>query len=235
LTSGITGGGEERNLIDLSEAWKRQYPDACAGILVVKDVPNQRDHPALVSLRQDLEEELRREYGHLDRKSLREQPALAAYDAFYRPFRKTYHLQLQLESVVFHQKPISSPSALVSCMFMAELRTGLLTAGHNGDAVEFPLKGEAASGGEIYQRMDGSEGELKEGDLYIRDQQGILSSVIYGPDYRTRIHPNTSRVLYTTYGPPGISQDQVRDQLQILESYLKSFAPESVRELLLVV
>jgi DNA/RNA-binding domain of Phe-tRNA-synthetase-like protein len=222
-------------MIKISKAWKAAYPDACAGILFVKEVPNLKDHPALASLRQDLEDELRREYGHLDRKSLREHPALAAYDTFYRSFRKTYHLQLQLESVVFHQKPISSPSTLVSCMFMAELRTGLLTAGHDGDAVEFPLMGDVASGGESYQRMDGSEGELKKGDLYIRDQQGILSSVIYGPDYRTRVRPDTSTVLYTTYGPPGISQQQVRGQLQLLASYLKSFASEAAPELLLVV
>ena len=67
----------------------------------------------------------------MDRKSLRDLPVFAAYDAFYRSFKKTYHVQLQLESVVFKDKTIFSPSALVACMFMAELETGLLTAAHD--------------------------------------------------------------------------------------------------------
>jgi len=160
---------------------------------------------------------------------------LSAYDAFYRSFRKTYHVQLQLESVVFKGKSIFSPSALVACMFMVELKTRLLTAAHDISSVDLPLIADMASGEETYQRLDNTEQELKKDDLYIKDQQGILSSVIYGPDKRTRIQPDTSRALYTTYGPPGISKDQIRDQLETLAAYVRLFAPHSVREELLVV
>jgi DNA/RNA-binding domain of Phe-tRNA-synthetase-like protein len=170
----------------------------------------------------------------MDRSAIRELPVFAAYDLFYRQFRKTYHVQLQLESVIFKNKTIHSPSALVSCLFMAELKTGLLTAGHDFDALELPLEADAAAGGERYQIMEGSEKELKEGDLYIRDQQGILSSVIYGPDLRTRIHKKTDHVVFTTYGPPGISGDQIREQLIILEENVLLFAPEAVRKELII-
>lgn len=221
-------------ILEKSQEWQDHLPQGLVGLLILASAPNQPGHPALDLARKGLEEELRERYGSLDRASLREDPVLGAYDAFYRPFRKTYHVQLQLESVAFQGKSISSPSALVACMFMAELKTGLLTAAHDLREVDLPLRAEIASGQETYLRLDRAEQQLKPGDLFIRDQGGILSSVIYGPDYRTRIQPDTQQALYTTYGPPGISASQIRAQLEILESYVFLFAPQAVRRELIV-
>lgn len=209
--------------------------EASVGLLVLSNAPNQTNHPALDQAKEELEQELKNRYGGLDRKSLREEPTMAAYDAFYRPFRKTYHVQLQLESVVFKDKSIFSPSALVVSMFMSELKTGLLTAGHDHSLLELPLLADVADGGESYQKLDGSHQELKPGDMFIRDQQGILSSVIYGPDKRTQVLSGTSQVAFTTYAPPGVNPGQVQEQLEILEGYVSLFAPEAERELLVVV
>jgi len=70
--------------------------------------------------------------------------------------------------------------------------------------------------------------------MYIRDQEGILSSVIYGPDQRTQILPDTNQAVFTTYGPVGISKTQVLEQLEILEAFIKIFSPEAKRSLLVV-
>jgi DNA/RNA-binding domain of Phe-tRNA-synthetase-like protein len=222
-------------VINLSEEWAFSQPSASAGLLAVKKAPNRKDHPGLKQARLALEEELRSNYGAMDRKSLREMPVYAAYDAFYRSFKKTYHVQLQLESVVFKGKQIFSPSALVACMFMAELKTGLLTAAHDFKALIPPLVADLALGHECYLRLDGTEQVLKRGDMYIRDQEGILSSVIYGPDQRTQIQMDTDQAVFTTYGPPGIDKGQVQAQLEVLESYIKIFAPSAERTQLVVV
>ena len=221
--------------MDKSANWKNQKPNAYIGILIIHNAPNQPTQGTLDDVRMDLENELRTKYSSQDRKSFRKDPVLAAYDAFYKPFRKTYHVQLQLESIVFKDKSIFSPSSLVACMFMAELKTGLLTAAHDYSAIDFPLSANIASGGENYLRLNSTHQELKVGDLYITDQQGILSSVIYGPDKRTQIQANTNHAIYTTYGPPGISKDQIYDQLEILETYVRLFAPQAIRENLSVI
>lgn len=221
--------------ITKTESWTRLPGQALVGILILRNAPNQQSHPDLDHARAELENDLRDKYGSLDRKAIREDPIWGAYDAFYRSFRKTYHVQLQLESVVFKGKGILSPSALVTCMFMAELKTGLLTAAHDLSAVELPLVAEIAAGIESYQRLDGGEQGLKTGDLFIRDRQGILSSVIYGPDRRTQIRPQTTEALFTTYGPPGITLDQIQAELEILEGYIRLFAPQAVREELSVI
>ena len=222
-------------MITVSQKWKSLLGEASVGLLVLSNAPNLTNHPALDQAKLGLEEELREKYRGLDRKSLRDEPTMAAYDAFYRPFRKTYHVQLQLESVVFKDKSIFSPSALVVSMFMSELKTGLLTAGHDHSLLELPLLADVADGGESYQKLDGSHQELKPGDMFIRDQQGILSSVIYGPDKRTQVLSGTSQVAFTTYAPPGVNPGQVQEQLEILEGYVSLFAPEAERELLVVV
>ncbi len=221
-------------MIELSTRWKEALPDACIGLLAVKNAPNQKDHPDLKFAREKLAGDLRSKYGAMDRKSLRETTVFAAYDAFYRTFKKSYHVQLQLESVVFKEKSIFSPSALVACMFMAELDTGLLTAAHDLTALASPLVADVAVGIETYQRLDGSEQVLKEGDMYIRDQEGILSSVIYGPDQRTQIRPDTNQAIFTTYGPPGITKAQVQKQLKILGAYIKIFSPAVEQSLLVL-
>jgi DNA/RNA-binding domain of Phe-tRNA-synthetase-like protein len=118
---------------------------------------------------------------------------------------------------------------------MAEIKTGLLTAAHDLTKVELPLVAEVAVGDEVYQRLDKTEQKLKEGDLFIKDQKGILSSVIYGPDSRTQIRQSTDQALFTTYGPPGIKKEQIIDQFEILESYLKLFAPQLIREEMIVI
>ena len=221
-------------MIQVSERWKELQPDSSVGILVLKNSPNLPDHPELSRAKTSLESELRSRYGEMDRKKLREEPALAAYDVFYRKFRKSYHVQLQLESVVFKGKEIFSPSALVTCMFMAELKTGLLTAAHDLLTLELPLEVEVSRGDETYLKLDGTDQQLKEGDLFIKDQLGILSSVIYGPDRRTQIHTRTDQAVFTTYAPPGISHAQVEEELEILEGYVRLFAPDCIRELRVV-
>jgi DNA/RNA-binding domain of Phe-tRNA-synthetase-like protein len=222
-------------MITLSKLWQEGASGASVGLLSVRNVPNLSDHPDIDSARRDLEQELRTRFGELDRQSLRDLPVFSAYDSFYRRFKKSYHVQLQLESIVFKRKSILSPSALVGAMFMAELQTGLLTAAHDRAALELPLIADIALGGESYQRLNGTHQELKAGDLYIQDRQGIISSVIYGPDQRTQIQPTTNQAVYTTYAPPGISREQVLEELNLLEGYLRLFAPQLEREVLEVI
>ncbi len=221
-------------MIQVSSNWTAQEPESLVGFLAIRGALNIPDHPELQKVKKALEAELRIRYEGMDRKALREEPVLAAYDAFYRRFRKSYHVQLQLETVVMKGKPIFSPSALVTCMFMAELKTGLLTAAHDFENLDLPLTAEISCGEETYQKLNGTEQQLKAGDLYIRDQQGILSSVIYGPDQRTQILPDTVNSVFTTYGPPGINASQVEAQLEILEGYIRLFAPKAVRKQLVV-
>ncbi len=78
-----------------------------------------------------------------------------------------------------------------------------------------------------YIAMNGQEQTLKAEDMYMADGQGIISSVIYGPDGRTRIHKQTQRVLFVVYAPAGIQAQQIEAHFSDIQSYVKLFAPEA--------
>ena len=214
-------------MLTVSEIWKTTYPGAAVGILALRDVTNPERHPALEARKAALEEQLRTRYAGFDRAALKALPQIAAYTAYYKRFKKTYHLLLQLESVVFDGKPIPRVAALVEAMFMAELDDLLLTAGHDLALVEQPLRLDVASGDERFVNIAGQENTLKPGDMAIADAQGVLSSIVYGSDRRTMIASTTREALFTTYAPAGIGAEAVRQHLQHILENVRLFAPEA--------
>jgi DNA/RNA-binding domain of Phe-tRNA-synthetase-like protein len=91
--------------------------------------------------------------------------------------------------------------------------------------VEAPVTVEVAGGTEHYLRLNGQEQTLKAGDMYIADARGVLSSVLYGPDQRTRITSETREVLFTTYAPPGIGAEDVHRLLEGLCANVRLISP----------
>jgi DNA/RNA-binding domain of Phe-tRNA-synthetase-like protein len=218
----------------VSESWQSTYPGAVMGVLALGGVINPEQHAALEQRKAALEEALCARYAGHDRAALKALPAMQPYIAFYKRFKKSYHVQLQLESLVLKGKPLPRVAALVEAMFMAELNSLLLTAGHDLAVVQQPVGVYVADGSERFVRIDGQEQELKAGDMYVADALGVLSSVLYGPDQRTRITPGTQRVLFTTYGPPGIEPQAMQRHLEELRDNVLCISPGATVESLAV-
>jgi DNA/RNA-binding domain of Phe-tRNA-synthetase-like protein len=219
-------------MFEVTSAWKTTYPSALAGVLVLRAVSNPPHHAELERKKVALEQELRAQYSGLERAAIASHPVLQAYGDYYRQFKKTYHIQLQLESIALKGKTIPSVAALVESMFMAEMQDLLLTAGHDLDQLQLPLILDVATGTEQYTLLRGEEQTLKPGDMMIRDQRGVISSIIYGPDRRTQITPETSNVIFTVYAPPGIGEKTVTDHLEHIRENVFVFAPQAQVELL---
>jgi DNA/RNA-binding domain of Phe-tRNA-synthetase-like protein len=221
-------------MFEVSDAWKLAFPGAHAGVLILKDAVNPASHAGLEGCKEALVQELRLRYGGLERSQLLAIPSLQIYDDYYKRFKKTYHVLLQLESIVFRGKSIPSVAALVEAMFMAEIKNMLLTAGHDFDALQLPIRLEVTRGDEIYTLMRGQPQQVKPGDMMITDRKGIMSNIIYGPDLRTQIQPGTRNVIYTSYAPAGISERTVMEHLQDIQEFVSLFAPDARTEMLQV-
>ena len=219
-------------MFEVTSAWRSAYPGAHAGMLVMRAVSNPAHDPALERRKMALEEQLRAQFSGQDRAAIASHPVLHAYSNYYGQFKKTYHIQLQLESIVLKGKSIPSVAALVESMFMAEMQDLLLTAGHDLDRLHLPLILDVATGAERYTLLRGEEQTLKAGDMMIRDQIGIISSIIYGPDQRTQITPDTQNVVFTVYAPPGIDEQAVIDHLQHIQENVMVVSPQAQVELL---
>ena len=221
-------------MFEVSKTWKSVFDGAHAGVLVVRNVVNPAHHADLERQKEILEEQLRSRFAGQARSDLETLPRLQAYGAYYKRFKKTYHVQLQLESIVFKGKSIPSVAALVEAMFMAEIKNMLLTAGHDLDVLQLPVILDVSQGDESYTLLRGQSQLLKAGDMMMMDGGGIISSIVYGPDQRTQIQASTQNVMFTVYAPSGITEQAVIEHLQDLEQYVRLVAPDARVEMLKV-
>lgn len=219
-------------MLTISDEWKNLYPEAHVGILVMNGVSNPASHPDLDREKKQLEDDLRSLFK--DEAQLKAQQTVKAYQSYYKRFKKTYHVLQQLQSVCFKGKSIPTVAALVEAMFMAELRNMLLTAGHDFEIAEPPLTLDVSRGDEVFVKMNGKEQVLKTGDMFIADRKGIISSVIYGPDRRTRIQPSTRKVCFSVYGVPGVGERAASQHLKGIEAHVRLFSPNAEVELMKV-
>jgi DNA/RNA-binding domain of Phe-tRNA-synthetase-like protein len=215
-------------MFTVTETWKATYPGAVTGFLAIGNVTNPEHLPALDQQKDQLEEQIRARFTTIE--ELRALDRLQVYRAYYKHFKKTFHIQMQLESIAFKGKSIPRVAALVEALFMAELKNHLLTSGHDLDVVQLPVSMDIAKGTERFVRINGQEQQLKAGDMCLWDAQGVIASVIYGPDERTQIVPGTRRVLFVVHAPPGIGQEAVGQHLQDIEAYVRLITPEAVTE-----
>jgi len=86
-------------MFQTTSGWKVAFPNAHVGVLVMRDVVNPAEHPELEMRKLELEEQLRAQFSGQDRAALSSDPVLQAYNTYYKGFKKTYHVQLQLESI----------------------------------------------------------------------------------------------------------------------------------------
>ena len=214
------------SVLTASDGWRSAFPGAVVGALVLRGVHNPEESPALEAAKRELESELRAAANPDD------EPILRAYADYYRAHGKTYHVTAQRQSVAVKGKPIPSRAALVEAMYMAELRNLILTAGHDLDALTPALRADVSAGGERYVLLSGAEAELGAGDMLMADGAGIVSSVLRGPDQRSRITRETSGVLFAVYAPEGVGEAAVQRHFEDIRANVELVAPDAQTEAL---
>lgn len=215
----------------ISHEMKNVYPEASLGLLAIRNVFNPRQHEELDRCKIGLEADLRERYGIFEKADLKSMSPVRFYVEYYKQFQKTYHVLLQLESIVFKNKSIPRVASLVEAMFMAELKNLLLTAGHDLDSIELPVTLDVSSGEETYILLNGNEKQVMPHDMMVSDLRGITSSIIYGPDQRTRITSETQNVLFVVYGPPGVEREHLWQHLEDIQGYVQIITPHCEVEL----
>ncbi|MBN1453150.1 MAG: hypothetical protein JW963_19200 [Anaerolineales bacterium] len=216
--------------ITASDAWKEAHPGAQIGLLEISGVDNSQPAPALDQEKRAIEERLRERYAGFSRDDFLELPVMQAYHRYYRKFGYTYHVLLQLESVALRGKSLPSVSPLVDANFAAELDTLILTAGHDVAFLEAPVLIDVAREGDEITQMGGNQKIVPLGDMLMRDAKGIACTILRGQDNRSPVLKATTHVLYVSYVPDGVTEAQVRAQLDLMEKHVRLFASDCTVE-----
>lgn len=216
--------------ISATEAWKSAHPGAVIGLLELSGVENDQAAPVLDQRKRETEARLRERYKGFARQDFLTLPVMESYVRYYRRFEKTYHVLLQVESIVIKGKNLPNVSPLVAANFTAEVETLVLTAGHDIQKLEGAIKIDESREGDQMIQMNGAEKTLPVGDMVMRDAKGICCSIIYGQDSRSPISSETRGVLYVAYAPAGVGRAAVEAQLWKVEENIRLFSPLAIVE-----
>jgi len=212
-------------ILDVDPIWRQAHPGASVGLIAMRGVANPASNQSLNDLATALETDLRSRLGTAERETIRAIPPLPAYAAYYKRWGQRYHVAMQLESVAQKGKALPRVAALVEAMFIAELRNLLLTAGHDLDALQLPVRLTVGSG-ESFTAANGQESTVKAGDMVVSNAGGrVLSAIVTGPSAVARIGPETTAALFYTYAPPGVDSSPVDAHLDEIEHNVRLISP----------
>ncbi|HXJ84747.1 MAG TPA: phenylalanine--tRNA ligase beta subunit-related protein [Candidatus Methylomirabilis sp.] len=217
--------------ISATAEWRAAHPGAAIGLLELSGVENARGSFQLDDRKRQTEARLCERYRGFTRQDFLALPAMAAYAQYYKRFGKTYHVLLQLESIVHKGKGLPNVSPLVDANFTAEVETLVLTAGHDVGKLHGEISIDTARDGDQLAQMTGGPPKaIPAGDMIMRDAEGVCCSIIYGQDNRSPISAATSHVLYVAYAPAGVPRETVEAHLRLIEEHARLVSPLAVTE-----
>lgn len=216
--------------ISATSEWQNAYPGAIIGLLELSGIDNTLTSASLDERKREAENHLRERYQGFTRKDFLALPVLSAYQQYYRRFDKTYHVQLQVESIVLKAKSLPNVSPLVDANFIAEVETFVLTAGHDVTKLHGPISIDVSGEDDQMTQMNGNSKRIRAGDMIMRDADGICCSIIYGQDNRSPISAETSQILYVAYAPVGVPSKVVDTQLGKIVDNIRLFSQTAIVE-----
>jgi DNA/RNA-binding domain of Phe-tRNA-synthetase-like protein len=192
----------------MSQNYVQRYPDVGFGLTLISGC---KDHPNPDGFDQYKRKLLRK---------MRKRQTLAqitdrinTYAEFFQRFGYECPLVKHLKRTVNSGFP--RYSLFVDAHFMAEMCAGILVAVTDFDQFDGNLSLDTADDGEICAGMGGREFIMKQGEIVLRDEKGIVCVLCQGADEKTRVQEDTTHVLFYAYAVPGIERRYLKEGLTV--------------------
>lgn len=205
----------KRIKIKITPKLKTTYPNVVFGNLIIRNVSNIKEHEALEEQKRSLERKIRETYSDTDGDR-----TIQSYNAYFKKWSKNYPIEFQIKTIKSGSR-FPKVSVLVDSMFLAELKNRFLTSGHDLDTITGDLVFDVSASGELYVKLNNEEQELKNNDVVLKDSEGILASILYGPARRTAITLDTKNAIYFAWFPHGASGELIERHLNDIISNLR--------------
>jgi DNA/RNA-binding domain of Phe-tRNA-synthetase-like protein len=103
------------------------------------------------------------------------------------------------------------------------MSAGLLMGAQDAAAIQGELVYDLAVEGETFKGMRGTV-QCREGEIVLRDAEGIIASLFQGPDHRTRLAKSTRDVIFFVFAVPGIDLEQIQEGIDTIRELFKTSA-----------
>lgn len=206
-----------------SDRLESMYPAVPFGELMVQNLRPDH-HEAFGEFVQREITRIKPDFENYEREKFVKTEPMCYYVKYFKKFRKTYFVLQQIESIFVKNHIFPETISIVQALFLTELKHGVLIAACDTDQMKTPYVIDVALGGESYTGFQGGIITLKEGDILLRDAEGIVVSNIYGQGMRTRVSNNTENVMFAIMGVEGVTRTVVESALDSLQSYLQALS-----------
>ena len=149
------------------------------------------------------------------------------YFRFFKKFKKTYPVLMQLESILLKGRPFPDANPITAIPFLVELETQHLLGTHDVEQVQGGVRLFAGTEKAPFPGMRGEEVHTYPGDFCARDDGGIIFSMIAGADDRTCVRESSTHVFYPVFGVAGQPASEITAVLDQLERDVKTLAPDA--------
>jgi hypothetical protein len=141
-----------------------------------------------------------------------------AFESFFT--QNGFCSPLAAQFMAFRKKGLPAANPLVRALLISEIRTGILMGVQDSAAMKGPLICDVAREGETFPGMR-AEVRCQKGEIVLRDSDGIIATLLQGPDRRTRITKSTRDVVFFIFSVPGISIGDINGGIETVQSLLK--------------
>ena len=202
--------------LHITDAYRRGFPDLAFGIGTVQSCTYFERSELFKLFKRELLRKMRRKANL----ALLEE-WINRYDQFFKEWGYRCPLPSHFKRTVEMGFPIVN--LYIDAHIIAEMCHGILMAIQDLNRFKGEWKLDLSREGELFQGVSGKTIRCKEGEIILRDEEGIVCSLFQGPDFKTRVEPVSKDIAVYVFTAPGIQEERVSNGLQLALEILEKF------------
>ena len=200
----------------ITEPYRQRFPDLVLGIGTIQSCTYFEKSESFKLYKRELLRKMRR------RANLAQlEERINLYDQFFKEWGYPCPLPSHFKRTIEMGFPIVN--LYIDAHIIAEMCHGILMAIQDLNRFQDEWKLDLAQEGEMFQGVSGKMIRCKEGEIVLRDGEGMVCSLFQGPDFKTRVEPISKDIAVYVFTAPEIEEEKVSNGLQLALEILKNF------------
>ncbi|MFH0875593.1 MAG: tryptophan--tRNA ligase [archaeon] len=191
-----------------------KYPEFNCRAIIVDSVDNNQRIARLDAEKKKIESEI-----VANNKNPSEIKLVKDYNEFFNKFSKSVPIQFQLESIL-KGKEIPKTNPLVEVLFMLEMKHAVMISGHDTSSIKGDLIFDLSDGSESFVKIDGKSQKFKADDILLKDEKEVITTLLYGPDFKTKMTEKTTRCVFLFWFFKRIDEMIIENTIENLREYM---------------
>ncbi len=200
----------------ITDAYRQKFPDLVFGIGTIQSCTYFEKSESFKLFKRETLRKMRRKAN-----LVRLEERINLYNQFFEEWGYPCPLPGHFKRTVEMGFPIVN--LYIDAHIVAEMCHGILMAIQDLSRFKGEWKLDLSQEGEMFQGVSRKMIRCKEGEIILRDEEGVVCSLFQGPDFKTRVEPGSKDIVVYVFTAPGIEEEQVSDGLQLALEILEKF------------